>query len=107
MWKNGSIRKIRLISKFMTSQSGKQTIAINTLPKILRSKGNQSMKFTQLIEYNMKNIILEKSYTKCGVENISRPFPEKSKLSISLDVPRSWLSKYIETKLQTNCFYLI
>ena len=28
MFKNGLIRKIRLISKFMTSQSGKQAIAI-------------------------------------------------------------------------------
>ena len=26
------------------------------------------MKFSQLIEYNMKNIFLEKSYTKCGGE---------------------------------------
>ena len=26
------------------------------------------MKFGQLIEYNMRNIFLEKSYTKCGGE---------------------------------------
>ena len=32
------------------------------------------MKFGQLIEYNLKNIFLEKSYTKCGGENIPRPF---------------------------------
>ena len=32
------------------------------------------MKFGQLIEYNMSNIILEKSYTKCGGE--TRPFSE-------------------------------
>ena len=43
------------------------------------------MKFSQLIEYNMRNIFLEKSYTKCGGESISRPFSEKTKLSISLD----------------------
>ena len=45
------------------------------------------MKFGQLIEYNMKNIhnILEKSYTKWGVETIPRPFSKKSKLGIFLD----------------------
>ena len=43
------------------------------------------MKFGQLIEYNMRNIFVEKSYTKCGGETIPRPFSKKSKLSISLD----------------------
>ena len=43
------------------------------------------MKFGQLIECNMRNIFLEKSYTKCGGETIPRPFSKKSKLSISLD----------------------
>ena len=28
------------------------------------------MKFSQLIEYNMRNIFLEKSYTKLGEETI-------------------------------------
>ena len=48
----------------MTPQSGKQTIAIHILSNISRSRGNQTMKFNQLIEYNLKNIFLEKSYTK-------------------------------------------
>ena len=52
----------------------------------LRSKGNQTMKFGQLIEYNMRNTFLEKSYTKCGGETIPRPFSKISKLSISLDI---------------------
>ena len=43
------------------------------------------MKFGQLREYNMRNNFLEKSYTKCGVETIPRPYSKKSKLSISLD----------------------
>ena len=34
------------------------------------------MKFGQLIEYNMRNIFLEKSYSKCGGESIPRPFPK-------------------------------
>ena len=42
------------------------------------------MKFGQLIKYNMRNIILEKSYTKCGEETSPRPFSEKLKLSISV-----------------------
>ena len=49
------------------------------------SKGNQTMKFGQLVEYNMKKIFLEKSYTNCGGETSTRPFSGKSKLSISLD----------------------
>ena len=43
------------------------------------------MKFEQLTEYNLRNIFLEESYTKCGGETLPRPFLKKSKLSISLD----------------------
>ena len=55
------------------------------LPNISRSKGNQKMKFGQLIEYNMKNIFVKKSHIKCAGENISRPLSKNSKLSISMD----------------------
>ena len=48
----------------MTSQPGKQTIAIQSLPNISRSKDNQATKCGQLTEYNMRNIFLEKLYTK-------------------------------------------
>ena len=43
------------------------------------------MKFGRLIEYNKKNIFLEKSYTKYGGEASPRPFSTKSKLGIPLD----------------------
>ena len=43
------------------------------------------MKFGQLIEYDMRNISLEKLYIKCGGETIPRPFSKKTKLSKSLD----------------------
>ena len=43
------------------------------------------MKFGQFVEYNLRNIFLEKSYTDCGGETIPRSFFKKSKLSISLD----------------------
>ena len=39
-----------------------------------RSKGNRTMKFDQLIECNMRNIFLEKLYTKCGGDTNPRPF---------------------------------
>ena len=69
----------------MTSQLGQQTIAIHILSNISGSKDNQAMKFGQLIEHNMRNTFLEKSYTKCGGDTIPRIFSKKSKLSISLD----------------------
>ena len=75
----------RLISKSMTSQPGQQTIAIHMLPNISRNKGNQAMTFGQVIEYNMRNNFVEKSYTKCSGETIPRPLSKKSKLSISPD----------------------
>ena len=43
------------------------------------------MKLGQLIEYNTRNIYVEKSYTKCAGETISRTLSKKSKFSISLD----------------------
>ena len=43
------------------------------------------MKFGQLIEYNMRNIFVEKPYTKRAGETIPRPLYKISKLSISLD----------------------
>ena len=61
------------------------TIVLHILCNMSRIKGNQTMKFGQLIECNMRNIFLEKSYTKYGGETILRPFSEKLKLSISLD----------------------
>ena len=67
----------------MTSQSGKQTIAIHILPNILTSKCNQTMKLGQLIEYNIRNIFLEKSNAKCGGETIPGHFSKKSKFIIS------------------------
>ena len=61
MQQNNLIRKIRLISNSMASQSGKQTIVIHILPNISRSRGNQTIKFGQLIEYNIRQIFLETS----------------------------------------------
>ena len=86
---------------------------MHMLTNISRDKGNQAMKYGQLMEYNMRNIFLEKSFTKSGGDTIPRPFSKKSKLSVSLlwitsltfyTVGFYWmlrrgLLKYIETKL--------
>ena len=55
----------------MTSQPRKQTIAIHISTNISRSKGNQTMKFGQLIEYNMRNIFFLKCIHKMGWKNFS------------------------------------
>ena len=62
------------------------------MSNISKSKNNQAMKLGQLIEYNMSNIFVEKSYTKCAGETIPRPLSKKSKLSISLDQYRKVLN---------------
>ena len=55
----------------MTSQPGLQTTAILILPIISQSKGNQTMKFGQLIEYNRN--ILQKLWRKWAKETSSIP----------------------------------
>ena len=56
----------------MTSQPGLQTIAIHILPNTSQSKGNQAIKFGQLIEYKTRNINLQKLCRKWGRETSSR-----------------------------------
>ena len=63
-----------LTSKLMTSQPGLQTIAMHILPNISQSKGNQTIKFGQLIEYNKSNIFLQKLYSKWEKELVSDLF---------------------------------
>ena len=54
------------------SQTGWQTIIIWKLLDISRStKDNQAKKLGQLIEYNTRNIFLEKSCIKCGRGTLS------------------------------------
>ena len=58
----------------MASQSGLQTIAIHILLNISQSKGNQRMKFGQLIEYSKINIFLQKLCRKWGKQTSSKRF---------------------------------
>ena len=54
------------------------------------------MKFGQYIEYKMKNIFLEKSYTKCVRETIPRPFSKN----------QNWAYlPIINLKFYIFCFY--
>ena len=69
----------------------------------------------------MRIIFFEKSYPKCSKEASPRPFYKKPKFSISLDQQYEiiktlfllyvqaevYQNNYIETKVLTNCFYLI
>ena len=48
----------------MTSQTGQQITTIHILSNISRSKGNQTMKFGQLIEHSLGNIFLQKPCIK-------------------------------------------
>ena len=48
-----------VISKFMTSTTQQNLIAIYIFPNISRSKENQKTKFGQLIKYNVRDIFLK------------------------------------------------
>ena len=53
----------------MTSQPGLQTIAIHILSNISQSKGNQTMKFGQLVEYSQINFFIE-NYSQNEAERL-------------------------------------
>ena len=65
----------------MTSQLGKQTLVIHILPYISRITENQTMKFDQLIEYNIRSIFVGPSYPKCDGEAIPRPLSKNKHLA--------------------------
>ena len=58
-------------AKFVTSQTGKQSVHL--LPNISKSKGNQIVKFGQLIDYNVRNMFVQRSCRKWGRNTRSRP----------------------------------
>ena len=94
----------------MTCKLGNKIIAIHMLPNISRSKGNQTMKFDHLIEYDMKNIFLENLYWKCSGETSPKPFSKKSKMSISLDrqsqILYSWFLLCVQAEYYQNMLKL-
>ena len=86
---------------------------------VSRSKGNQAMKYGQLIEFNMRNIFLEnhtqnmveKLFPDPFVKNQNRGYLWINSLKFNTVcfqcMPSSGLPKYFQAKLQTTCFYLI
>ena len=78
MWKNSLIRKIRLISKFITSQPGQQAIAIH-----IWQSSNKIWSVNRVWhEKHFSYKIIHKIWWKILFPDI---FSKKSKLSISLD----------------------
>ena len=57
----------------MTSKPDLQAITIHILPNISQIKSNSTMEIGQLIEYNKRNIFLQKLCKKWGRETSSRP----------------------------------
>ena len=107
MSKNGLIRKIRLISKFMTSQPCQQTIATHILTKFSRSKSNQAM-FGQLIERNMRNA-MERPFPDPFLKNQNWAYLWNNILKFHTacfyGMPSWKLSEHFETKLQATCSF--
>ena len=61
-------KKAKVKIKIYDVTKRQKIITIYMLPNISRSKGNQTIKFGQIIEYNMKNIFFEKSGSNYGGE---------------------------------------
>ena len=111
-WLCGYVEKHFDNFKFMTSEAGQQISTIHILPNISRSKGNKTMNFFQLIEYNMINTFIEKLYLKCGGKASPRPFIKTQNwaylwINRLKGFPSRCLPKYIKTKVLTTFFYFI
>ena len=83
--KIGMMKKLRLISKFMLSQTGQQIIPIHILYNISRGKGNQEIKFGHLIKHNIRNNFLQKSCRKWSSGTSARSLFFKKELYIKLN----------------------
>ena len=74
------------------------------LPNISRSKGNQTIKFSQLTECNIGSIFLEKPYKQCvgeylWINNL------KCLRFVFIVCPSQGLPKYNKVKTLTTSFY--
>ena len=81
------------------------------MPNISQSKGNQTIKYAQLIEYNVWNVflvhqnVLEELFPDPFLKNLNWAYFWINGLKFCFYyMPSSELLKYIETKLQTTCF---
>ena len=77
MYRNGLVKKmVNLTFYDITAWLNKLLIHILT-----NIKGNETMKFGQLIECNMRNIFLQKSYTKQVEKLVPDPFLKNENLA--------------------------
>ena len=108
--KNSLIRKLRLISKVMASQTSKQTIHI--LPNISSVEGNQTVKFGQLMKYITRNIFFKNNtgnvvgslVPDLHIKNKNWPYLHIINLKCYQVCPSQCLPKYIKTLLLFTCF---
>ena len=78
MYKNCLIQNPRLNSKFMRHRLENKKLQYTYSP----SAENKTIKFGHLVEYNMRNNFLEKSYTKFDEEVLIRdPFIKNQNLA--------------------------
>ena len=97
-------KRAKVNFKILTSQTGKQPIAIHILPKFSRSKSYQAMRFDQLIEHNKINIYLWKSCRKWGRETRCRAlFVFKKSLYEIAGVTIKTKSRSYDKNKQYNC----
>ena len=86
----------------MTSSIGKRIITIPIFPNVSRSKDNRTVKFGQLMKYNVRNIFLEKLHTTWAGESSLDLFRKKLKLSISLDQQTEILCSFFLLEVQVE-----
>ena len=97
-------KRAKVNFKILTSQTGKQPIAIHILPKFSRSKSYQAMRFDQLIEHKKINIYLRKSCRKWGRETRCRAlFVFKKSLYEIAGVAIKTKSRSYDKNKQYNC----
>ena len=113
---NSFIKKLRVISKFMTLLTGHEIMTIHILSNISRSIDNQAMQFDQIIEYNVKNIFLQISCKNLGRKTSSGPlfFFKKKALQkikarghhLSLNIFQ-WITSWTENKKKFITFQAV
>ena len=78
-------KKDKINFKFYDATASLKNCRDKHIAQYFEKKDNQTIKFGQLIECSMRNIFLEKSYTKWDRETSPRIFSEKLKLNQPLD----------------------
>ena len=78
-------KKDKINFKFYDTTAWLKNCRDKHIAQYFEKKDNQTIKFGQLIECSMRNIFLEKSYTKWDRETSPRIFSEKLKLNQPLD----------------------